>query len=887
MAAETVEGAADASTPAQDFTPVHRCRFVQHTPSAIVAMAYGPVLPTPADQQGQPSAAVAAAVKRMRLLAVARANGDIELWNPRGKAWFLERTIPGSPDSPIESVAWVLQPAASASSSGEDGNDSDSDAEAGMQEKAQAPSAAAPALPTPRLFAAGLSGHIVEYNLATMQPRNSTDSFGGPIWCMAANHAQTHIAVGCEDGFIRIFRIPPADDSDSPLEFVSTVEKQAGRVMSLAWHPSDKFIVAGSVKNTIRKISVATGKTIHRMSLDTVRGEDTIVWDLRVLPPPPAVPASGTPQLSTASETIVAADSLGYVTFWDWNTATLRKRVKAHGADALCLAANAAGTRVFSSGVDRKVVEITLADVTGPAAATATPAAAFGSKDGLDGPASNHAAGKRAPVSKMSWILSGQKRYHSHDVRALIYIEDRPFDALVSGGVDASLIFSTPTAAFARMKQQRMPTYPHRPIVSVASSARLVLARFEDTANVWRLGSVMQSDLLAPALLQDHQRLTHSAHKHLITIKFKGRTNLCASAISNDGQWIALSDLHTVKLYRVALNAESDQPSIKRVKHFPESSSGALALVFTSDGQRLVAAGVDGLRDGAAVSSLAVSHDGKWLASGDVLNRIHVFNLETHKLQATLPVFHSLHTSLSFHPTQPTLIVTCTSNEFYLYDVEAARLSDWSRANSHRLPTRFLERRETIMGACIDPAKPTRLVLWGASFMCTVDLAHTLQPAASAASAPTGAEKRSRSDSAPTQIKKRGSAMSLDASSASATTPAAQEGDDSDDAAAADETFEQRTTQARRTKSRSGRSQRVFRPRQALVLDSATSGDRKHHRNTAPPPALADFGFRMDHRFQAIMFIGFAGSDMIVVERPVLHVLAALPQAFYKHKYGT
>jgi len=50
---------------------VHRCRFVDYVPAAINALTFTPVSTRP-------------------LLACGRANGDIEIWNPKND-WTVEK----------------------------------------------------------------------------------------------------------------------------------------------------------------------------------------------------------------------------------------------------------------------------------------------------------------------------------------------------------------------------------------------------------------------------------------------------------------------------------------------------------------------------------------------------------------------------------------------------------------------------------------------------------------------------------------------------------------------------------------------------------------------------------------------------------------------------
>ena len=521
---------------------VHRCRFVHYTASTIVALAW-----TPSN-----------CPKKIGYLAVARANGNIELWNPRGH-WFLEKIIPGHPEEPVEALCWVYHP----------------------EEKKL------------RLFAAGLVGTVIEYDWVSCLPIRSIDSMGGAIWSMKPSPDQTSLAIGCEDGQARLFSIEP-----NGLVFVSSLEKQKDRVMSLDWHPNGSMIALGSVHGVIRLVDVETKRTVHRMTLESARGEGTIIWDLQVL----------------VDGTLVAADSLGHVTFWDSTLGTLKKLVKAHQADALCLATSADGKRVYSSGVDRRVVEIKFVSL----------------KD-----------------TQPTWVLSSFKRYHTHDVRALLYLEEKPFDCLISGGVDTSLIFSGPVDAFKFMKQQRMPTYPHRSPISLAEKQRLMACHFDDHIKVWSLGQVVDGH----DQVQDKQRLNHQKQRHLLTLYFKGDTNIVSIAISSDGQWIAASNGQELRVYRLTFD-DFQTPTVTRVRG--DLPSG-LQLKFTPDASRLIVGGTDAIlyvlnlgeqveiiatfdfhqkgtkskRNKATILSLAVSNDNQWLVSGDHLNRLAVFSLDT------------------------------------------------------------------------------------------------------------------------------------------------------------------------------------------------------------------------------------------------------------------
>lgn len=115
---------------------VHRCRFVDYQPAAVNALDYTPE-----------------SVANTRL-AVGRANGDIEIWDPKFN-WRLEKTIPGGQDLSVESLVWAHQQLSP------DDLDSLSEHE---RDALRARHAAQP----PRLFSSGLSPYIVEWDLTSM-----------------------------------------------------------------------------------------------------------------------------------------------------------------------------------------------------------------------------------------------------------------------------------------------------------------------------------------------------------------------------------------------------------------------------------------------------------------------------------------------------------------------------------------------------------------------------------------------------------------------------------------------------------------------------------------------------------------------------------------------
>ncbi|KAJ3078711.1 U3 small nucleolar RNA-associated protein 4, partial [Quaeritorhiza haematococci] len=737
----------------------HRCRFVEYNHPGINVLAFTPEsLLHP--NATNPGASKQKNAKRRRgggvgccYLACARENGDIELWNAKDR-WFLERTIPGRPDSSIESVVWIHE-------RGEHLNDADDD-----EEEQQHNSNEKTYNNHPRLFSAGLDGMIREWDLVMLREKCVVESNGGAIWCMAANPKGTHLAIGCEDGSSRLFKIlspsrrfavsssstdnlstasqngnkltPFSEghgDADAlgfpTLEFVRNLDKHQGRILCIDWHPSGDYIVTGSSDGNIRKIDVRTGRCVQRITGDTRKiirhtkqrrrkrhndmsdedeeespdtsddhsdaddddddREANLVWCLKVL----------------RDGTIVSGDSFGNVNFWDWRTGTLVYGVRVHKADVLCITADKSGRTVYTSGIDRVIVQLRQIET--------------------------------SKSHKKRWIISGERRFHSHDVRSLALFEGKPVDALVSGGVDTTLVISSPASSFPQVKQFRATPYPfqpNRPIIHLAKEARLIMAKFSDGVKVWKLGEALPTPT-PTAYLPDNERLDFKhKEKLLIDLKPKIDTNLMSAAISSDGKWIVMSDMGSIKLFKVTYPDPSQKTSkhntlkVVKCRNFPPAPApassigggaetdlvslppGAHALCFTPDSRRLIVAGIDsvvyivdlatpefkilkafylhcgqssstasvsarlneideedeedddvdamdtdvveaaaskkgkkkaaktavtpnrrmkGVGVKEIVCSLAVSADGAWLASGDLANRIYVYNLDALK----------------------------------------------------------------------------------------------------------------------------------------------------------------------------------------------------------------------------------------------------------------
>ena len=244
-------------------------------------------------------------------------------------------------------------------------------------------------------------------------------------------------------------------------------------------------------------------------------------------------------------------------------TCTQTHSFTAHGADVLCLAIGPDGTTVFTSGVDQKIVQFTYLSST-PGSSSSTLGAAAS-----------------------RWIISASRRMHSHDVRSLamwppyrplppVYrrklAPGAPFIApiLVSGGLDMSVVLtpclpaSTTTSALAARVVNPLATsvattfedshyrrIPYLSAVSIARGARLVSCMHETGLNIWRVLSIPSTAMIIDGKDNSTDPDFRVSWESVLEMQLNVQTNLVASALSDDGRWLVVSDLYETRLFEL------------------------------------------------------------------------------------------------------------------------------------------------------------------------------------------------------------------------------------------------------------------------------------------------------------------------------------------------
>eukprot|EP00118_Oscarella_pearsei_P026759 m.310400 g.310400 ORF g.310400 m.310400 type:complete len:705 (+) comp51414_c0_seq1:26-2140(+) len=605
-------------------------------------------------------------------LAVARLDASIEIWGPatgtledcRGH-WRQELVIPGIEDEEITVVAWCCS----------------------------------------ELVTAGMNGQISAWNTKKLIPKLTLDSFCGAVWAMRANHSDSQLAVGGEDGSIRLFDVA---DTERGLDYRCTFPKQESRILSLAWQPDDQYIYTGSAESVVYKWDVDQRQCVTRITLDEYKEKSTRVWSL----------------CCPSNSTLVSGDSLGKVQFWNSSHGTLQHSFHLHQADVLSLVADGRG-RVFASGIDSKVIEL-----------------------------------QRIREGGDKWVHSGSARRHTHDVQAMVMCGN----CLVSGGLDTRLVVYDCRHGLSRDASISIPSYPHQRLVSVASEANLVLFQYSTFLHVWMLGRAkkaeMESQVDFEMLAAPPQGVTCDADEFvldkdpclLLEMKSSSRHHLLCSVISPDGKFVAFSDCCSLRAYvlsgmkRPLKKKRKQPPSAAKI---PTHLLPAQHLAFTPNSDSLIAAGMDATVrilkvnteevsvissiDDAPVDMLAVSSCGRFFATSDLHCRLHVYSLESFDLVSSIPVGTSLHTAIAFQPTKPVVVICTGDSGIQLFDFKRGKFTRWSReVKQAGLPDQWRSHPAKVTGVSfLQSDSPDKMFLWNHCFVCVVDLTKPLPHAKS------------------------------------------------------------------------------------------------------------------------------------------------------------
>jgi U3 small nucleolar RNA-associated protein 4 len=347
---------------------IHRSRFVPYPSSAINALAFSHAEPEHGNQDPE----------SLRL-AIGRANGNIEIWNPNNGAWLQEKVFYGGKDRSVEGLAWTQEPGRK-------------DAHGRLLSGRL------------RLFSIGYSTSVTEWDLATGLPLRHSNGNHSEVWCFAVQPRQgttgtggspeepaahQKLVAGCADGTIVLLS---TEDNDLTFDrFVSRATNKKARALSITYKDND-IVLAGFADSMIRVFDTRNGNVLRNISLGSgPHGgpREILVWKVRCL----------------ANGDFVSGDSTGDIRIYNGKNYSQKQRISGHEADILDLAVSRDGKNIFSAGMDRRTCFYTC----------------------------------KKPATKIeghhgNWRKVSHQRYHQHDVKAMSAYEGHNLSVVVSGG---------------------------------------------------------------------------------------------------------------------------------------------------------------------------------------------------------------------------------------------------------------------------------------------------------------------------------------------------------------------------------------------------------------------------------------------------------------------
>ncbi|CAK7263455.1 U3 small nucleolar RNA-associated protein [Sporothrix epigloea] len=514
---------------------IHRCRFVPFKAAAINAVAFShPHLASDSKySRGAPAR-----------MAIGRANGDIEIWNPMNGSWLQETVIPGGQDRSIEGLAWVV---------GDDEELDNSNANTTSHGNKGRPIISHGSL---RLFSIGYTNTITEWDLEKGSAKRNASGQHGELWCLAAQPKGATVTTqrlvgGTMDGCLALYS---TEDDELRFQRLCRMPKKSVKIVSIAFQ-TRQLAVAGCSDGTIRVFDIRNGSILHAMTMgrdlqaersvsfadNSKKGgsaKDVIVWSVRCLP----------------NGDIVSGDSTGQICIWDGVTYTQAQRIQSHTQDVLSLATSADGSSIISGGMDRRVV--LYREIAGQAS---------------------------------RWGKVWHRRYHQHDVKALAAFEARGVSVVVAGGPDATPVV-LPLQKSGFEHHRALSHLPQTVPVASAPDARLVICWWERRVEIWAFDSSLQETLSRIGADTSDADVLDRNRRLVGRILINGDANIAAAAISPDGSLVVAATVNEVKAFHLGRASSGEMVISKVAVPSAVATKGASGALISPNGRWLALA---------------------------------------------------------------------------------------------------------------------------------------------------------------------------------------------------------------------------------------------------------------------------------------------------------
>ncbi|ODV95860.1 hypothetical protein PACTADRAFT_49302 [Pachysolen tannophilus NRRL Y-2460] len=640
---------------------IHRCRFVDFTPHTITSLAFSHQSTrkfTPTDLR----------------LAVGRANGNIEIWNPRHN-WVHEQTLQGGKNRSIEGLVWSIWDNI-----------------------------------VPRLFSIGGSTTITEWDLKTGLPLKNHDCNAGIIWSVACSADGRKLAVGCDDGSVVIIDISGGPGS---LEHESILQRQDSRVLSITWHEND-LVIGGCADGRVRVWNFKQNdsnkaRLVSTLRVDKSKKESTLIWSVISLP---------------TQGQFVTGDSTGSIKFWDVQHFVLQQSFEVHDADVLCLASDLTGEKIFSAGVDRKIFNFNLLK------------SEDGNSKWIN--SSNRLLHTNDVRSMCTFESKGANFLVSGGVERTIVVNsvnnlhDGPYRKLPITLQDPNIIVNLSNRYVIMWQDQTIKIWK---ILSDIQNKKLVSKlTLADDSNITSVAISANGKFLAVGRLTGIKifKLTETTdernqiHLKVNRIESKLLENFNSRYLTftpKDLLLIVSADNELIS-FKVNINANEGEDDVGEIEFINDNQD---VIEYELPEELVTKSKLSHIQN---INNLKISENGSQVAISRLNGSVEIVDLDNTE-SYRLVKLSSAATALEF-TSRNTLVLVNSENKLYEFNVSkesinsAKLLTSWSKRNSEFLPSKFMNLQTKCSGIFNDTLNDTRIWLFGDNWLCFFDLNYNI-----------------------------------------------------------------------------------------------------------------------------------------------------------------
>lgn len=436
--------------------------------------------------------------------------------------------------------------------------------------------------------------------------------------------------------------------------------------------------------------NVETGHPTQRMTTGRIeKHRETIVWSVGV----------------AEDLTIISGDSRGKTSFWNGQKGTLLDAYQTHKADVLVVAFNPEQSVAYSSGVDPLIVHF-------------QPIV-------------------RPHGDRLKWVKSIHRAVHTHDVRAMVCLNDMYF----SGGVDTQLVYSD----VATKSVSRYPPLPRSECAHLAESARAILLQYQRHLELWQLCDLQRvfPDRQTTPLRPGSTYVPPEEPEKLLYLETKDDEIIRHAHISEKADLVAYTTSTRMCVFRLAFqprpkiqkltledpNSHFELPHIFRFYQSLETSDQLLVTgtdlgnlqIFSIDDQAFTLKKTYLGRDlglSTSIAHLKVDPKGQRIVVSDHDGHLVCINTEDGKLVARMAKYQDARiVALAFRKRKPELLVTYSDHKLATFDLITGKHSKLGLRTS--LPKEWNRKKKCTRGV-LEGANE-RVILYDDLTLCTID----------------------------------------------------------------------------------------------------------------------------------------------------------------------